>query len=165
MARPGGSGRSRGFPIQQGTLAVHAPGVSGGRPVVADHTVARNGDRELVRGTSAGDGAHRVRSPDPLRELGITDRRAERDVLKRLPDSLLKRSAANVERQIETDLRRFHEADHARDHRLIVPVSADQTRLGETILKIADQLLRVIPEKNCNGPFLLDATRMGPREL
>lgn len=40
--------------------------------------------------------AHRVRSPDPLRELGITNRRAERDVLKRLPDPLLKCSAARM---------------------------------------------------------------------
>lgn len=102
----------------------------------------------LFAAQAAGDGAHRVRRPDPLRELGITDRRAERDVLKRLPDPLLKRGAANVERQIETDLRRLHAADHARDHRLVVPVSADQTRLGESILK---KPLGVIPEKNCNN--------------
>lgn len=113
--------------------------------------MTRNGDRDLVRRTSAGDGARRVRSPDPLRELGITDRRAERDILKRLPDPLLKRGAANVEWQIETDLRRLHAADHARDHRLIVAVGADQMRLGESILKIVKKPLGVIPEKNCNN--------------
>jgi len=99
------------FPIQQSVFAFHAPGISGNRPVVADHAVARNGDRQFVRRTSAGDCAHRLGSPDPLRELGIGDRRTGGDFPKRLPDPLLEGGAADVERQIKTDLCFWSERD------------------------------------------------------
>jgi hypothetical protein len=84
--------------------------------------------------------------------IGFPERGGDRDFRRALrcrrarsADALWRSRDRAVERQIETDLRRFHEADHSRDHRLIVPVSADQTRFGKAILKIVDELLCVIP--------------------
>ena len=74
------------------------------------------GDRhcEIVRGTGAGDGPDRLGRADPAGDLSIGNRLTDRDLLKRLPNSSLKRGATNIERQIETELRRLDKADDTR---------------------------------------------------
>jgi hypothetical protein len=99
-ARPPG-----GFPVEQNALAFDAPGISRERTVIADHPVAGNGDGEIVRRARTGDSAYRLRGSDAPRDLRIGDRLAHGNALQRLPYTLLESSAADVEREVQTDLR------------------------------------------------------------
>ena len=51
-------------------------------------------------------------------ELGIAHRRPARNGAQRLPDALLERRAAHVERQIEPHARRLHQAHDSGDQSL-----------------------------------------------
>ena len=72
---------SASFAVEQSTLALDTPGISRKRTVIADHAMAGNGDGEIVRGASAGDGAHRLRRSDSPRDLGIGNRLADGNLL------------------------------------------------------------------------------------
>ena len=116
--------------------------------------MAGNGDGEIVRRARAGDGAHRLRRSDAPRDLGVGDRLADRNLLQRLPDTLLEGGAADVERKIQADPRRLNEADDPRDESLIVAIGANETRFRKAILKIADELVGIVSEQD-RGDALL----------
>jgi hypothetical protein len=58
------------------------------------------------------------------------------------------------------------EADNPRDESLIVPIGADEMRLREPILEIADELVRVVPQQDrrdallAGGDLLVRTSRM-----
>src|ERR1700755_452139 len=55
----------RSFPVEQHFLALNTPGVSGQRPIIADHSVAGNCHREIVGCTGTSDSTYRLGRPDP----------------------------------------------------------------------------------------------------
>ncbi len=73
--------------------------------------MARDGDGQLVGRARAGHGPGCLRRANPASDLQVGDRLARRDFPKGLPHPLLERSAANVERQIETETGRLDEPD------------------------------------------------------
>src|SRR5690606_23932151 len=95
------------------------------------------------------DCARGMRGTDPPGDLGVTGRGAGWYFTQRLPDPLLERRAANIERQVETDPRRFHEADDLRDQLLELTVPTDQVRLRKLVLQLASQRFGIVAEKNC----------------
>ena len=137
-----------GFPVEQKAPALDAPRISRERTVIADHAMAGNGDGEIVRRARAGDRAHRLRRPDAPRDFGVGHGLADGNLLQRLPHPLLEGGAADVERKIQADPRRLDEADDPRDQSLIVAVGANETRLREAILEIADELLGIVSEQD-----------------
>ena len=116
--------------------------------------MAGNGDSEFVRRACSGDGTHRLRRSDAPSDFGVGNRLADGDLLERLPYALLEGRAANVEREIEADPRRFNEADNLRDKGLIVAIGANETRFRKTILEIADELVRIVPEQDRRNALL-----------
>jgi hypothetical protein len=87
--------------------------------------MAGNRHRQKVGGTRAGDGPHRLRGSDPLRDIRIGYGLSDGYLLKGLPDTLLERRPADVERKVETESGCFDEADDARHKGFVVPVGAD----------------------------------------
>ena len=65
--------------------------------------MARNGDGKMVRGASSCHGTGGFRCADALRDLSIGHRRADRDLLERLPHASLESSAANIEGKLHAD--------------------------------------------------------------
>src|SRR5262245_35254878 len=110
----------RGFPLEQSPLAVDAPGIARERSVMTHHTVAGDGEREVVRRTCAGDGSHGFWRADALRNFGVRDRRANGNFLQRLPYTLLENCTANVEREIQAYAWCLNEPDNPRDHSLVI---------------------------------------------
>src|SRR6266404_6576295 len=142
------------FPIEQHALALHAPGIARKRTVVPHHPVTRDRDSEIVRGASTGDSPNGLGCADPAGDLCVGDRLANGDLLKGVPNALLESSAAYVERQIEAENRRLDEAHDTRHEDLVVLVGPNQMGLGETILKVADQLVEGVPQKHRRYPPL-----------
>ncbi len=87
------------FLFQQRALAIHAPAIAGQAAIVADNAVARNGNREGVRSVRLGYGPHRARGADTVCDVCVARSRARRNFVKRLPNTLLERIAANIQRQ------------------------------------------------------------------
>ena len=137
-----------GFPVEQNALAFDAPGVTRERTVIAENPVAGNGDGKIVRGAGTGDRAYRLRGADTPRDLGIGNGLADGNLLKRPPHPMLEGGAADVERKVEADIGRLDEADDPRDQSLIVAIGADEARVREPILKIADELVRVVSQQD-----------------
>src|SRR5215831_2075299 len=116
--------------------------------------MARNGCSEVVRRACAGDGPYSLRRSDLSGDFGVGYRLADGNLLKRPPHTPLEGRAADVERKTQADPRRLNEADNPCDQSLILAVGTDETRFREAILKIADQLLWVVPEQD-RGDALL----------
>jgi hypothetical protein len=66
----------------------------------------------------------------------------------------LKRRAADVERQFESQARRFDKPHHLRDPSLELRVAAREARVREAILKLTRQHLGIVAEKNGADSFL-----------
>ena len=144
----------RSFAVDQDALAVDTPGIARGRTIVANDTMAGNGDSELVRGASACHGTDGPRRANAPRNFSIGHSRAGRDFLERLPHAFLEGSAANIKRKIQPDPWLFDESDDSRHQGLVVAISADKMRLWESVLKIAHELFRIIPKKDGGDAFL-----------
>src|SRR4051794_7003007 len=98
--RAGPSPRSSpGLAVEQRALALDAPAIAREIAVGADHAMARDRDGERVGGAGLGDRADGAGRADLARDLGVARGLAGRDLAQRLPDSLLERGAADVERQ------------------------------------------------------------------
>src|SRR5690606_24088019 len=115
-----GTARSapRTLPLEQRPLALDAPAIAGQIAVAAHDAMAGDRNRDPVRRACLAHRSHRARRTDPLGELRIAERLPGRDRAQRLPDALLEGRAAQVERQVESDLGRLDESDHARDSTL-----------------------------------------------
>src|SRR5690554_5346621 len=131
------------FALKQRTLALYPPTISGKRPVATHDTVAGNGKRNSVGGASPGHGTHCAGRADPLRQLGIAEGSAERNLCECLPDSLLKSGPTNIQRQRQPDTRRLDKAHHTGYPGVEILSSRTQPRVGETLLKLLQQLLRI----------------------
>ena len=70
----------------------------------------------------------------------------------RLPDTLLKRRAAYVQRQIQANGRRFDKADDPGNQLLELMIGADQVGAAELVLQVADQLVRIIAQQDRADP-------------
>ena len=116
--------------------------------------MAGNGNSEFVRRACFGDGTRRFRRSDAPSDFGVANRRADGDFAQHLPYALLEGRAANVEREIEANRRRFNEADNLRDKGLIVAIGANETRFRKTILQIANERVRIIPEEDRRNALL-----------
>src|SRR5258705_10983619 len=101
----------RTFPLNERPLPVHAPGIARQEAVVAHDAMTWDAQGDIVRRTSAGDGAHRLGSADPARDLGIRHRFTSENFAQGLPDPLLECRAANIEWKFEAESRRFDKAN------------------------------------------------------
>ena len=63
--------------------------------------MARDRHRQGVCAAGLGHRADRMRGTDVTRDVGITRRRASRNLPQRLPDALLEGRAPDIERQIQ----------------------------------------------------------------
>ena len=116
--------------------------------------MARNGDGKMVRGASSRHGTGGPRCADALRDLSIRHGRADRDLLERLPYASLESSAANIKGKIQTNPRRLDEPDYPSHQSFVVTIGADEMRPREAVLKVADELIRIVSEKDGGDAFL-----------
>ena len=101
--------------------------------------MAGNRDRQRIGCARLCHGTHRFWRADALGNLGVARRFADRNFGERLPNALLKRGAAHIERQVEPYARRFDEADHFRDQlfeRLIAIAYEYQSTDGTSAKKL-----------------------------
>ena len=116
--------------------------------------MARNGDGKMVRGASSCHGTGSPRRADAPRNLSIGHRRADRDLLERLPHASLESSAANIKGKIQADPRRLDEPDYPSHQGFVVTIGADEMRPRKAVLKVAHKLIRIISEKDGCDAFL-----------
>ena len=95
----------------------------------------------------------RPRAPTSARRSARRSRRSSRvlpggNLAQRLPDALLERGAAHVQRQIQAEPRRLDQADHLRHELFEAAVAADQLGARESILQIARQRVRIVAEQD-----------------
>ncbi len=87
-------------------------------------------------------------APIRLGNLQVARRLASRHGTQRLPYALLEGRAADVQRKIQPQGRRFHEAHHARHQLLEVAISADEGGARKAILHVAHQWLGSVAQQN-----------------
>src|SRR5262249_35638326 len=116
--------------------------------------MAGNGDGEIVRGARSGDRTCGRRGCNTPRNLGIANRLADANLSQRLPNALLEGRAADIKGGFEAGSGGFDEADNPRDQSVKISISGNETRFRETILEIADELVRVISQQD-GGDSLL----------
>ena len=124
----------------------------------------RDRHRQHVGSAGAGHRAHRFGRADAPGDIGIADGFADRYRPQRLPDPLLKRGAANIQRQRQPVLRRFNQPHHLRHQRFILRVAADQLGIRELVLQILHQPLRIVPSRMAQMPTSLCAAGISPSE-
>ena len=110
--------------------------------------MAGNRHGQRIRGASSRDCAHGLRRTDAFGNIAIADGDANGNLSQRLPDTLLERGAAHIQRQVQTDPRRFDKAHHLRDQTLETGIAANQFGVCETILQIARQGIRIVAQRN-----------------
>ncbi len=110
------------------------------------------------------DRADRARRTDPARDFRVAGGPAGRNRAQRLPDAVLERGSADVERKVEGLSWGFHQANDASDHALEFGIAADQFGAPETVLQIAREGVRIIAERIAQTPCSLAATKMAPSE-
>ncbi len=110
--------------------------------------MTRNRHGERVGSARLRNGTHGLRRAHARCNVGIARGRTRWNFAQRFPHALLKRRAAYVERQIETELRRLDEADHRRNPLLERGVAAAQRCIGKTVLQIAHEFIRIVAERD-----------------
>src|SRR6478735_11836049 len=94
----------RALVLEQETLEVQPAAEAGKRSVGADHTMARQDERQRVLAVRSADRARRIRAEaESARLLSVTHGLAVRDRCKREPALPLEVGAVQVERQVELD--------------------------------------------------------------
>jgi len=88
---------------------------------MADYAMARYRKGDGIGRAGLCYGAHRLRRADALRDGAIADRRSRRNLAQCLPHALLEGRAADIERQVESQRRRFNEAHDFRHEFLKFP--------------------------------------------
>src|SRR5487761_26988 len=135
-----------GFTGEQRLLALDAPAIAAEPAVSPYDAVAGDRDGDWIRGTRLRDGAHCAGAADTLGDLGIGRRGAGRDRAQRLPDTLLERRTAQIERQLDRRAAPFDEADAASHHLLECRFATDELRLREAIVQRTHQALGIIAQ-------------------
>ncbi|RMQ23390.1 hypothetical protein ALQ07_05410 [Pseudomonas syringae pv. actinidiae] len=115
--------------------------------------MAGDGHRQRVGTAGIGDGPNRAGHAQLPGDVGVSGGRSGRDVSERLPDTLLKHRATDVQRQREAGRGRLNKADDGRNQRFELCVCADQVGVGKLVLKAPNQHVGVIPEGNRADPL------------
>ena len=110
--------------------------------------MARNSNRQGVRRARLSHGPHRVRGADTVGDIGIACGFAGRNRAQGLPDPLLKRGPAHVQRQLQAKTRRFDKADHRGNELLEFAVVADQIGTGEPVLLIECKFVGIVAQES-----------------
>src|SRR4051812_20030923 len=84
------------FALQQGALAIDAPSIAGQLAIAANYAVAEHENRERVRTASLGNRARAFRHAESPGDLGVCSRRADRNLLQRLPDFFLEVGSTRI---------------------------------------------------------------------
>src|SRR5262245_12528030 len=124
--------------VEEFLLAVEAPAVAGEGATLAEDAVAGNGDGEGVGGNGGGGGTNGAGLANAVGNFGVGRGGASGDFSQGVPDAALEGRAADVERQIETGVRRCDETDDVGDEARKFAVSADGLGAGKTGLQFAD---------------------------
>src|SRR4029077_20768242 len=127
---------------------IHAPSVPGQVTITPHDTVAGNRHRQVIRPAGLCHRAHGFGFSDALGDIGIAHRGARRNLTESLPDAFLKGRPLEIQRQLEAALWRLDEADNPGDQLLGGSVAADELGPWELVLKIANELFRIITQKN-----------------
>src|SRR3954471_17482913 len=98
--------------LQDLLLALHSPPITGQRSALPDHAVARYSDCHPVTGAGPCNRPRGLWHADPLRDIGVGRRLAERDALQLFPDPQLEGAAVKVQWQFATLHLGFHQIDH-----------------------------------------------------
>ena len=122
--------------MEENSLAIDAPPVAGEMAVVADDTMAGDGDGDTVSGAGPGDGAHGFRTADFSGDLRVARGRAGGDFPQCLPDALLEHRPSNIKRQVEAELRRFHETGDLGGEFLVTSFATDEFGFLETVPQV-----------------------------
>ena len=131
-------------------MRAYAPLPNGSRR--AHHRCARLGGRvQRPR-------AYWPRKPGPRRaplaalrfagDLRVAGARARGNCTQGLPDTLLERGASDIERQIQPDSRRFHEAHNVLDSVYEIRIPGGNLSPRETCAQIVEQRVSVVAQEN-----------------
>src|SRR5262252_177404 len=107
-----GESLTASFLLQQFRLAIDAPTITRQCAIAADHAMAGHHDRHGIGGTRARDGSNRTRFANFLGYVAVAARLAPWNSAQRIPNFLLERRCANVERHIHRDLRAANRLQH-----------------------------------------------------
>jgi len=97
----GSAGERIPLEVEEPALAPQAAAIAGEGAVGAHHPVARHHHRDPVVAVGPGHRPHRARLAEEAGLVGVAPRLAVRDRPQHLPDPLLERGAAQVERDLE----------------------------------------------------------------
>src|SRR5687767_73353 len=116
--------------------------------------MAGNGEVEAVRRAGARDRADGLRRTNELGDARIGGSLAWRNASHLLPDALLERSAAQVEREIEHVVRRGNESPDCREVRPYRVAIAQQVRFFEALAQLRDELRDTVCAENRHNSFI-----------
>ena len=153
-------------PARAAALALDAPAVAGQRAVGSARRGGRGSPRPAGwRRTPGPPRARAVRRADARGDLGVARGRSGRNLAQRLPDALLERRAAHVERQVEAERRRLDEADHLGDQSARTRRRRRRaSRAGSGPGGRARARPGSSPSRIAHTPLALCATRIDPSE-
>src|SRR5205807_7301251 len=137
----------------QYALALYPPAVAGERPIVAHDPVAGNSHSDIICCAGLCHRANRLRRSYSVGDVDIARGLPDGNLPQRLPDSLLKGRAAQIEGQIKANRRCFDEADDLSNQRLEPRVAADQLSMRKAVLEIAGKHLRVVADEDGADAF------------
>lgn len=153
----------RGSPlgVKNGQLALDPPSVAAGFTVAAHHAVTRNEHGDAVPGAGLGDGARGRWPADALGQLLVTAALTAGDATKLRPDTLLKRGAHNVERQVgswfRTGEHAFDLMGHARQTRHVTR----DWRAWEGGPQLVPKHIRIVAQRDITDTALCGGNEQG----
>src|ERR1700740_2998912 len=100
--------------------------------------MARNRHGKRVCGASLGNRSDRLWRANHFGDHRVGRSPTNWNLPQRLPYTLLKRSTADIEREIKTQARLLHKTPHFRYQRFVPFLIASEIRLGKLILQIAN---------------------------
>src|ERR1700682_5576845 len=142
------------FALQQFALAFDTPAIARKLAVAAHHTVAGDGDGEVIGCASLSHCARGFRRADAFSDLCVADSGARRNLAQCLPHAFLKGGAAYIEGKAQAQRRCFDEPDDLRNQLLECCVPPNQPRLGELVLQVVHELFGIITQQNGADPPL-----------
>src|SRR5262245_50849956 len=110
--------------------------------------MAGNDHREIIGRTCAGNRPHRSRFTNATSDLGVGNRLTNGNLPERLPYTMLKNGAADVQGKVETNCQRLNETDDPSNEDFVVTVRSDEASVGKTILQTADEFVRIVSKQN-----------------
>lgn len=131
--------------LEEGLLSRDSPSIAGEAAIGAKNAMAWDGDGQGIGRASAGDRAGGAGRPDAMGDVGIAGGRTRGDGAESVPDALLERGAARIERIAEPGSRFLDETDHGAGLR---SRTGFVRRAGETLFEVPSEFLAVVAEEN-----------------